>query len=47
MKYLKFKEYDNDSDFNFVKNHIIIKRYLKTEFKRNNPINLKREDIII
>jgi nicotinamide-nucleotide amidase len=26
--------------------HIIIKRHLLTEFKRNNPIILKREDII-
>jgi NAD+ synthetase len=27
-------------------NHIVVKRYLSTEFKRNNPINLKRENII-
>lgn len=29
------------------KNHPVIQRHLRTEFKRDNPINLKREDIVV
>jgi len=28
------------------KNHPVIQRHLNSEFKRNNPLNLKREDIV-
>ena len=38
------KKYFNDD--NSVEDHPIIKRHLRTEFKRNNPLNLKRSDIV-
>lgn len=44
MKYLGILEYENDKEL--IENHIIVKRYINTEFKRNNPLNLTREEII-
>lgn len=44
MKYLGILEYENDKEF--IENHTIVKRYINTQFKRNNPLNLTREEII-
>jgi len=38
------KKYFNGD--NSVEDHPIVKRHLRTEFKRNNPLNLKRSDIV-